>query len=68
MNSHQSLPGSTLRGFISLQLAIVLSVIIGGAGILAYEWHAAHPEGHHDGMGGSAHHHHKHGAKTAANR
>jgi hypothetical protein len=68
MNSHQILPGSTLRGLISLQLAIVLTVIVGGAGILAYEWHAAHPAGHHDGAG-LAHHHHKHvPTKTAANR
>jgi hypothetical protein len=51
-----------------MQLAIVLALIVGGAGILAYEWHAAHP-GHHGGGGGSiGHHHHKHAAQTAGNQ
>jgi hypothetical protein len=58
--------GFATQAFISTQLAIVLAVIVGGAGILAYEWHAAHPPKHHNGAS-LGHHHHKHRTNTAAN-
>lgn len=48
---------SALRGFISGKLAIVLAVIIGGVGVLAYEWEHAHPGKSHHTF--SAVHHHK---------
>ena len=59
--------GLALRGFISAKAAIVLAIITGGAGVLAYEWHNAHLAKSHQGSL-SAHHHHKHETKSSANR
>ena len=49
---------SARRAFITAKAAIVLAVIAGGTGVLAYEWHNAHPgsSGHHAGGGGHSHH------------
>ena len=49
MNIHRIDNRSALRGYISAQLAIVLAIILGTAGILIHEWHAAHPSKHHAG-------------------
>jgi hypothetical protein len=54
---------TALRGFISAKAAIALAIITAGAGVLAYEWHHAHPAKPHHGSV-SAHHHHKHGGET----
>jgi hypothetical protein len=48
---------TALQGFISGQLAIVLAVIIGSSGVLAYEWKHAHAAKSHHGS--SAEHHYK---------
>ena len=55
-----------LRGFISAKAAIVLAIITGGAGILAYEWHHAHPAKSQHGSA-SVHHHNKRETKNSAN-
>jgi len=59
---------AALRGFISAKAAIALTILTAGAGVLAYEWHHAHPAKPHHGSA-SVHHHHKHGdeTKTSAN-
>jgi len=66
MKLHAIPAGHALRGFISAQLAVVLTVIAAGATLLTYEWQSAHPSKHHSGSGLN-HHHHKHTAETAAN-
>jgi hypothetical protein len=66
MNAQQIPTRFATQAFISAQLAIVLAVIMGAAGILAYEWHAAHPSKHHNSTS-VGHHHHKHRTNTAAN-
>ena len=64
MKPHRIIHRSATRGFISAQIAIVLAILGGGASLLAYEWHHAHPaKSHHNSI--AAHHHHKHDAKTA---
>ena len=65
IHSHRS----GLRGFISAKAGIVLAVLIGGATMLAYEWHNAHPgkSGHHASSGGGKSHHKKKESKTAGN-
>ena len=54
---------AALRGFISAKAAIALAIITAGAGVLAYEWHHAHPAKPHHGSV-SAHHRHKRGDET----
>ena len=63
MKSNRTTNGSARRGFISTQAAIVLAVVTGSAGLLAYEWHHAHPpKTHHSSAGGN--HHHKKATAT----
>lgn len=34
----------SLRAFASIKTVVILAVIAGGIGLLAYEWHSAHPK------------------------
>jgi len=62
MKTHHTPARSARRGFISAKAAIVLAIITGSAGLLAYEWHNAHPDKQHH----SAHHPRKHDTKSTA--
>jgi hypothetical protein len=53
------------RGLVPANVAIVLAIITGGAGILACEWHRAHPSKQRHGTIPT--HHHKQGETTASN-
>ena len=67
MKTHCITSHTGTRGFISAKAAIVLAVITGGAGLLIYEWHNAHPGKTHSSA--PAHHHSKnHESKTAASK
>ena len=50
-----------VRGFISAKAAIVLALILGGTGVLAYEWIHARPpvKQHHVSVSAPKHHHKK---------
>lgn len=62
MKTQRKTNRSAMGGFISTQFALVLAAITGGAVLVAYEWHAAHPAKTHH----SPSTHHQHAAKTAA--
>jgi hypothetical protein len=66
MNIHRINGRFVLQAYISAQLAIVLAIILGCAGILIYEWHAAHPSKHHKGAV-SEHYHPARLANVSAN-
>ena len=67
MNLKRLTPHHAASAFISMQAAIVLAVITGGAGLLVYEWHGAHhAKKHHSGSG--QHHPKTHAQKTASNQ
>jgi hypothetical protein len=52
-----------VRGFISAKAAIVLALIVGGTGVLAYEWIHVRPpvKEHHVSVAAPKHHHKKDG-------
>ncbi len=65
MNSPGATRRTSIGGFISAPLAIILAVLAIGGGLLAYEWRHAHAAKTHHA--GAHHHHHHHASGTAAN-
>lgn len=66
MKAHRINSHSNSRAFISMQAAIIISAIVAGTGILAYEWRGAHPTKTHHTASTKQHHHKKHEAKPAS--
>lgn len=65
MKTHRINSHSITRAFISMQAAIIISAIVAGTGILAYEWRSAHPAKTHHTASTKQQHHKKHEAKPA---